>query len=139
MLKRIFLEKDMIFQIGGARHLVLEARQHVSAARDALSQTFQSKDLFRRLKETEVSVIAMEKWAGACDQGETVIQEAKTAVAAGDFEGAAVLCKKVQRMLGRGLKCESLREEVEDLQFTLNEGVYIDKVCCKLQRAGPDF
>ncbi len=102
--------------------MIAEARQHMSSAFSALDQAGENHDLTRRWEEVDVSVIAMEAWAKACDDGEAAVKRSREALAAGNRDEAAGHCRQARGLLDGGLKCESLAREVKDLEQALISG-----------------
>ncbi len=111
-----------ILQIGSDRTLIAEARQHMSSAFSALDQEGENHDLTRRWEEVNASVIAMEAWAKACDNGEAAVKRGREALAAGNRDEAAGHCRQARGLLDGGLQCESLAREVKDLEQALISG-----------------
>ncbi len=84
----------------------------------------ESKDLTKRFKEAKASVAAMDVWAKACEVGEIALQKGKEALASGDIDGASGHCQQVRMILDSGVKCQSLRGELKDLEQAVNAGTY---------------
>ncbi len=113
-------------QINEDRSLVLDAREHILAASDAISQAgaINLNDLIRKWKTAEGMVSLREKWAKSCYEGEMLVKEGEKFLASGNWEDAANMCTKAQILMHEGLKCESLRASLENLQLSLNEGKF---------------
>jgi hypothetical protein len=109
-------------QIGGDKTFVVEAQQHIVNAGDAIARAGESKALTRRFKEAKVSVAAIEVWAKACEAGEVALQKGKEALIAGDLAGASGHCQELRLILDGGVKCQSLRGALNDLEHAVNAG-----------------
>ena len=102
--------------------MIVEARKHISVAKDQIQQAGETKELLKKWIEANVSVSAMEKWANSCKEGELAVRLGIEALCAGNIDEAGSQCNLARKLLERGLKCESLQGLVEDLQQALASG-----------------
>lgn len=111
-------------QAGGNRALVGEAAQHLLNAREAAAKAQADEALLSRLRAAEASMTSAETWAKRCEEGEAAVRRGKEALAAGDRDEAAGHCRAAQGLLNGGLKSETLRQAVQELEQALKAGKF---------------